>query len=187
MTTKKLLSILLSFPAAVVIYIILHESGHALVALIAGSSITEFSILHAHVSYSGGQYSDFMIMLREAGGLLLPIIVSLICMIMYSEKISVKIFHMLYILICFMPVGSLWVWMVIPMLYVRGAAPAGDDVTKFLDIFSWYGNPTYVSIAALMLFFGCMMLAFGKGIFQSSLSLFRDPEEQSAMSGQMNV
>ena len=86
-----------------------------------------------------------------------------------------------------MPVGSLWVWMVIPVLYVRGEAPAGDDVTKFLDVFTWYGNPAFVSIAALTLFFVCMLLAFGKGIFQSSLSLFRDPEDRSAMPGQMNV
>ena len=187
MTTKKLLSILLSFPAAVVIYIILHESGHSLVALIAGSSITEFSILHAHVSYSGGRYSDFMIMLREAGGMLLPVLVSVICMVLYKKSISGKIYHMLYILVCFMPVGSLGAWMVIPMLYVRDAAPAGDDVTKFLDAFSWYAHPTLVSIASLALFFGCMILAFSKGIIQSSLSLFRDPEDRSAMPGQMNV
>ena len=187
MTTKKLLSILLSFPATVVIYIILHESGHSLVALIAGSSITEFSILHAHVSYSGGRYSDFMIMLREAGGSLLPLFVSLICMIMYREKINGTIIHMLYILICFMPAGSLWVWVIIPVLYVRDIAPAGDDVTKFLDVFSWYAHPAFVSIAALTLFFGCMILTVSKGIFQSSLSLFRDPEERSAMPGQMNV
>lgn len=42
--------LLLSALASLLIYIILHETGHMIVMLSAGARITEFSILHAHVA-----------------------------------------------------------------------------------------------------------------------------------------
>ena len=52
----KIKKVMLVFPAValtIVIYIFLHEIGHLIVMVSAGATITDFSILTAHVSAMG--------------------------------------------------------------------------------------------------------------------------------------
>lgn len=45
LNTRKILSLFASILFTIPVYIILHEGGHALIALSCGARITEFSIL----------------------------------------------------------------------------------------------------------------------------------------------
>ena len=37
-------------------YVILHEIGHCIVAILCGASITDFSIINRSMSFTGGQF-----------------------------------------------------------------------------------------------------------------------------------
>ena len=54
---KKILSLLASAVLMVPAYILLHEGGHALVAVLCGARITEFSVLGAYMGYEGGVFT----------------------------------------------------------------------------------------------------------------------------------
>ena len=64
LNTRKILSLFASILFTIPVYIILHEGGHALIALSCGARITEFSILGAYMRYEGGTFCLFFI-LRE--------------------------------------------------------------------------------------------------------------------------
>ena len=49
LNTRKILSLFASILFTIPVYIILHEGGHALIALSCGARITEFSILGAFI------------------------------------------------------------------------------------------------------------------------------------------
>ena len=49
LNTRKILSLFASILFTIPVYIILHEGGHALIALSCGARITEFSILGAYI------------------------------------------------------------------------------------------------------------------------------------------
>ena len=53
-------------------------------------------------------------------------------------------------IIALVPIGSLLAWVFVPFAYLDGSAPAADDVTKFLDIFSKEYSPLIVSAAAVL-------------------------------------
>ena len=59
---------LLSAGIAIILYILFHEFGHMIVMLSVGATITDFSILTAHVSADGGNYTDLSDMFMNANG-----------------------------------------------------------------------------------------------------------------------
>ena len=52
------LSIFASALLCILLYIILHETGHCIVAVSCGATVTDFSIFSAHMSYRGGNFTD---------------------------------------------------------------------------------------------------------------------------------
>ena len=46
---KIFFSFVLSALLSILLYIVLHEAGHCIVAILCGATITEFSILSAHM------------------------------------------------------------------------------------------------------------------------------------------
>ena len=54
---KIFFSFVLSALLSILFYIVLHEAGHCIVAILCGATITEFSILSAHMNYSGGNFT----------------------------------------------------------------------------------------------------------------------------------
>ena len=59
MKTKKVIRMLI--PVALLstfLYILLHKFGHVIVLWAVVADITEFSILSAHVSYIGGEWTN---------------------------------------------------------------------------------------------------------------------------------
>lgn len=68
LNTRKILSLFASILFTIPVYIILHEGGHALIALSCGARITEFSILGAYMRYEGGTFTALtlsLFILRE--------------------------------------------------------------------------------------------------------------------------
>ena len=55
---KLVFTVLAAAGLMVVLYIALHEFGHLIVMLSAGATIDDFSIIRAHVSAHGGEYTN---------------------------------------------------------------------------------------------------------------------------------
>lgn len=134
---------------AVVLYILFHETGHLIVMLSAGDTIDDFSILTAHVSGHGGEYTPFSAMWLHANGAFLPYAATMVYMLFYKKDSESKFYIMFSQMIASVVIGSMLAWVIVPFIYMQGQAPAGDDVTKFLDVFG--GSPLIVGLAALLL------------------------------------
>ena len=83
---RKILAVLLSVACMIPLYVVLHEGGHALVAVMCGARITKFSILGAYMNYEGGQFSAAMFSLFHAAGMLLPLLAAILYMIAYRLR-----------------------------------------------------------------------------------------------------
>ena len=64
-----------------------------------------------------------------------------------------------------MPVGSILGWVVVPVFCLLGEAPGTDDAAKFIE--SSGLSPWIVLGGALLLFAGCLLLAWRKKIPQN--------------------
>ena len=152
---------------ALFLYILIHECGHMIVMLSAGATITDFSILGAHVSSVGGDYTNTSDLWMNANGALLPLILSYVYMLFYKRSLANTFYRILSYMISLVPTASLLAWVILPILYMNGNAPAGDDVTKFLFNFSQSYDPIYVSVAALLLIMTGITIMVIKGIPQN--------------------
>lgn len=156
---KKVLYVFASALLAIFLYIILHEGGHMIVMLSAGATITDFSILTAHVSGVGGNYTNVSDLWLHANGALLPVIVSFVYMLFYKKESRSMFYHIFSYMFCLIPVGSLFAWVIIPFVYMQGNAPAGDDVTKFLYNFTHDYHPLLVcAVAVLIIAVGIILM-----------------------------
>lgn len=162
---RKILSLFAGILFAIPIYIILHEGGHALIALFCGARITEFSILGAYMRYEGGMFTPLTLSLFHIAGMLLPVLISIVCMLVYrgaAQSVFYRIFSFLFLLILTAPALA---WGFVPILYLSGQAPPGDDVTKFIE--SSGTSPWAVLLGAVLLLAGCLFLAWKKRIIQN--------------------
>lgn len=164
---KKLrLQVLIGAFAAIMLYVFLHESGHCIVAIMCGSKITEFSFMPAHMAYSGGSFTDFSYALFHMAGILFPYTISLLYALIYpinkTKKILLKAFSVAF---CGTSVGTLFSGIVIPIMYLTGTAPQGDDMTKLLDILDI--PPIIISVIALLLCFISITILIFKHIPQT--------------------
>lgn len=169
--TKNILLLFLSLVVVVPLYIFLHEGGHALVAVLCGDRITDFSILQAHMSSEGGVYQPVTSALLYAGGMLLPVIIAAIYILLYrkeNEKPFYRIFSCLFVISSVYSVGA---WIFVPILYLNGSAPVGDDVTQFLNVSGM--NPIAVIVLAALILGFLTFLAWRRKIFQNYLAIFK--------------
>ena len=164
---KKVLYVFASALLSIILYIILHEGGHMIVMLSAGATITDFSILTAHVSGVGGNYTNASDLWLQANGALLPVIVSFIYTLFYKKESRSMFYHIFSYMFCLIPVGSLFAWVIIPFVYMQGNAPAGDDVTKFLYNFTHDYHPLLVSAVAVLIIAVGIILMIKKEIIKT--------------------
>ena len=164
---KKVLYVFASALLSIIIYIILHEGGHMIVMLSAGATITDFSILTAHVSGVGGNYTNASDLWLHANGALLPVIVSFVYMLFYKKEGRSMFYHIFSYMFCLIPVGSLFAWVIIPFVYMQGNAPAGDDVTKFLYNFTHDYHALLVSAVAVLIIAVGIILMIKKEIIKT--------------------
>ena len=165
LNTRKILSLFASILFTIPVYIILHEGGHALIAPSCGARITEFSILGAYMRYEGGTFTALTLSLFYIAGMLLPVLISIAYMLLYrdaAQSVFYRIFSFLFPLILTAPALA---WGIVPLLYLSDQAPPGDDVTGFIE--SSGASPWAVLLGAVLLFAGCLFLAWQKKIIQN--------------------
>ena len=162
---KKILSLLASAVLMVPAYILLHEGGHALVAVLCGARITEFSVLGAYMGYEGGVFTPAALSLFHIAGMLLPVLAAVIYMLAYESKAEGVFYRIFSFVSLLMPLGSLLAWVVMPVFSLAGRAPQDDDAVKFLA--SSGLSPWAVSLGAAALFAFCLFLAWKKKIIQN--------------------
>ena len=170
--------ILPSVLISILLYILLHELGHTIVLWSAGADITDFSILSAHVSYSGGHWTNISDRWLHLNGALFPLIIAVIYILLYRKEYDNRFYRVISGTFILMTIASLMAWIFIPILYTFGQAPESDDVYKFLHNFC-YDYPAYlVSICAAILMFGYIYLAAQKGIFQNFRMTFKELKDK---------
>ena len=158
-----------------ILYVFLHESGHAIVALFAGARITEFSLFftNAHVSIEGGNLTLFTSLWLDANGALLPLLVSFILAITYREEIRSTYYKAFCFLFTLANTCSIIVWIVVPLLYKNGYEDRGEDAFKFADKLYMYHDPRMISIVAFFLVGTGVLLIIGKRMYRPYVELLR--------------
>jgi len=147
------------------LYIFLHEGGHSLVAILCGAKITHFSILNAHINSQGGIYNTFTSSLLNIAGVLFPLFWSFLCLIFYCKNKENDFYRIFTFFICLMPVGSVFAWVLVPVLYMLGNAPANDDVTKFINNSGIH--PLWVILCAILILSAMITFAWYKKVIQN--------------------
>ena len=160
---------------SILLYIVLHEVGHCIVAILCGAAITEFSILSAHMTYSGGRFTDLSYLWLDANGVVFPLVLSYFHIFLYKATAKNKIYHIMSFLCALMPACSLLAWVVFPIAYRNGHVLAeGEDTVKFLYIFSSSYDPLWVSAVAVILIAISITLIVKKRIFHNFLEVRKE-------------
>lgn len=145
------------------LYTFIHEMGHGLVAIACGGRILKIVLgVNAHIRTAGASYTVFTKGLFNAMGALLPVIVLVVALICYNKNRKSNIYHFGYSMYSLGTISSLFAWVVIPVVFLNGNAPKGDDVTKFLTVTNL--NPLYVSAGALILIGLLIVLVIKRGV-----------------------
>ncbi len=139
-----------------ILYTFLHEGGHALAIMLGGGTLDSFSMdfitFTAHVSSSGLLLRPWSV-INTAAGALLPLLVMLLVFLVFPKP-KTAFAGLLSRVGAICVLGSQLPWVVIPFVYLAGHAPAGDDVTHFLNNSGW--PPVLLSVAAVAV----ILLAF---------------------------
>ncbi len=117
------------------LYTFLHEGGHAIVGVLGGAKITQFSVnffnLSAHVSFDGyDKISGIPLALIHIAGWYIPFAVWFIIMLL-TKKTNNQRFEYAKFIASICIIGSTLPWVVLSFLYGMNIY-VQDDVTKFL-------------------------------------------------------
>ncbi|MFT3984350.1 MAG: hypothetical protein QM697_10615 [Lachnospiraceae bacterium] len=149
----------------------MHELGHTIVAIVCGAKITQFSILGAHMSYSGGTFSKTMFSLFHAAGMLFPIILTVPIIISYKRDQKSVLYHCCHMTVCLWGVSPLLAWLIVPVVSMVSFPPQGDDVAKFIMSSEWH--PMIVFACALAILVGMLVLLIKMGIIQEFSAMLK--------------
>lgn len=171
---KLILQSLLSAFLILFLYILFHECGHMVVMLSAGATITDFSIIGAHVSSEGGNYTNYSNLWFNANGALLPLLLSYVYILFYRENSKNTFYRLFSWFVFLVPASSMIAWVIIPFTYLQGNAPANDDVTKFLFNYSQSYHPLIVSTVATLLIGISILLIIKKKVLRGFVDVIKD-------------
>lgn len=165
------------------LYIFLHEFGHVIVIFSTGARLTEFSILNAHVSHMGGNWTDCSSLWMNANGAFFPLLFSYVFLLCYKSTVKNLFYRVFALIMGIIPSCALIAWVYLPFKYMNGTAPFGDDVTKFLDIFCQNHSPLLVSAAAVLLILITVFLILKKKVLHNFIEAIknvrRKPENEA--------
>ena len=161
---KMLLSLLAIAIIMIPLYIFLHESGHAIVAIMYGAENVRISILTASMSSDFIEYTLFTRLLMNIAGMLFPVIVFSTIALFYSPRKTSILYRCFYYCIVPVTIAPVLAWVLVPIIGTLSEMPPGDDVTKFITNSGWH--PGVVVIGALTLVALLILLFYKKGILR---------------------
>jgi len=161
---KKLLLLLAIAIIMIPLYIFLHESGHAIAAIMCGADNVRINILTASMSADFIEYTPFTHLLMNVAGMLFPVIVFSIIALFYDPRKTSSLYRCFYYCIVPITVAPVFAWVLVPIIGMLYELPQGDDVTKFITNSGWH--PGVVMIIALILIALLVLLFYVKGILQ---------------------
>ena len=169
----------------VFIYTFLHEAGHALIGLLFGETLTEFSVrfwdLSAHVNMVGGELNQRQVAIQSVAGVSLPLLVWLL-FISFVPRNPGFILRMLKLLASMMVLNTLLAWIILPIFYRFGNTPASDDVTHFLQ--SSGVPPLVLALVAMILYIlGWAYFLSRTEARRNEFLLFRMTDRETILSG----
>lgn len=169
---KLILSLYGALIIAIVLYIFLHEAGHTLVALACGAEITVFSILTAHMSYTGGSFNQATSSLLHAGGVLLPLVTVFVLLCFYRKNKGGALYHCGYFALTMISIFSALAWVFLPLVSLFTVPPAGDDVTMFMAASGL--SPVIVMLGASLAVLFMAWFSIKRGLFSSFRKLIEE-------------
>lgn len=162
-------------------YILLHESGHALVAILCGASNVKISIFLAHTWWMGGSFTGITRALCDVAGAALPVCVFWIGMMFYKRERKSAIYHVAYGIFFIAAISSLLAWVLIPAYSIFAPFPdETDDVVKFLNGSGI--SPVIVLLSAISIFAFNVFLAFKKRLLHTIFQIIKEAKKDSGNS-----
>ncbi len=158
-------------------YTFLHESGHAIVGILCGGKITDFSvnflILSAFVRMDTSLTPAQAILNNLAGGGL-PLLAWFVFVIAAPRRANFVI-ETLKLSTSLVFLSTLLAWIFLPILDIFGQAPASDDIIKFIRNSGLL--PLWVTFFSLILFSSGIFLAVNRfdGL-KTFIETFRDSD-----------
>lgn len=158
---------------SIIMYIFVHESGHALVAILCGASNVRISIVSAHTWWMGGSFTAGTEALSNVAGAALPVCVSWTAMIFYSKEHKSFVYHMIYFLFFVISISSMLAWVVIPAYSIFASFPdQSDDVVKFLNTSGI--SHVIVSLGGVIVILFSIFIAARKQLLKDLIQLAKD-------------
>lgn len=164
-----MLSLLGSVILIYFLYVLFHELGHAIVAVACGAKITGFSIIKAHMSYSGGVFNQITKSLFHVAGMLLPVLLCFLFTLTFNGSRKNMLYMCFSIMSFVVTTSSILAWIIVSFVSMFPTPPSGDDVAKFLISSQW--NPFVVIVSAIFLITVMVIIASYKGVLKSFLDL----------------
>lgn len=167
------LTILAMILVSIIIYIFVHESGHALVAILCGARNVKISIISAHSWWTGGSFTAFTDALCYVAGAALPVCVSWVAMMFYSKSRKGLIYHMAYLFFFIVAISSVFAWVGIPAYSMFAPFPdQTEDVARFLNLSGI--SPIIVSLTGIIVILISIFIAIKKQLFSNLILLVKD-------------
>lgn len=161
------------FLVFIYIYTLFHELGHGIIGLICGGEITKINLgFNAYISIINANYNNFTYALMNISGMLFPIIILLIILIFYRQSIKNNFYHLIYFIFSIGITGSIFAWIVLPIVSLFTSLPETDDVSKFLETTSFH--PILVSLGSIMLMGIIIILIYKKGLFSKLILIKKE-------------
>ncbi|MCM1235885.1 MAG: M50 family metallopeptidase [Ruminococcus flavefaciens] len=167
------LTILALILVSIIMYIFVHESGHALVAILCGAKNVKISIVSAHTWWTGDSFTAITDALCYVAGAALPVFVSWIAMIFYSKSHKGLIYHIVYFIFLIVSISSVFAWVGIPAYSMFAPFPdQTDDVARFLNASDI--PPIIVSLTGVIVILISIFIAIKKQLFSTWIQLAKD-------------
>lgn len=161
--TRLLAGLALTPALVIVVYMSLHEAGHALAITAVGGQVTDFVLgVNAHVGFTGVGLSRTDEAWIRVSGVLLPLLVLVPVAALRPARLPGHLLRGAQLVTVISFAATLAPWVVIPLVSLVAVPPAGDDVTLFLEA---SGVPAVVlSVGAALTLTAVLLLARRAGL-----------------------